>query len=184
MTFFPSYLMLILSLQVQILIFSIAVLKHCLESTAEHTWHLALFAGIMLEHYPELDVGKTLLMCLIHDIGEIYDGDISAALLSDSSQKYQGEHRAAERVFSLLPDRQKKSFMDLWQEYEDGRTPESRLVKALDKAETIIQHNIGKNPPDFDYAFNLQYGKPYFTEDALLEEIRSALDEETRRHIP
>ena len=73
--------------------------------------------------------------------------------------------------------------MDLWQEYEDGRTPESRLVKALDKAETIIQHNIGKNPPDFDYAFNLQYGKPYFTEDALLEEIRSALDEETRRHI-
>ncbi len=100
----------------------------------------------MLEHYPELDAGKTLLMCLIHDIGEIYDGDISAALLSDSSQKYQGEHRAAERVFSLLPDRQKKSFMDLWQEYEDGRTPESRLVKALDKAETIIQHNIGKIP--------------------------------------
>ena len=74
--------------------------------------------------------------------------------------------------------------MDLWQEYEDGRTPESRLVKALDKAETIIQHNIGKNPPNFDYAFNLQYGKPYFTEDALLEEIRSTLDEETRRHIP
>mgnify|MGYP000430423896 CR=1 FL=1 len=92
---------------------------------------MALFAGIMLEHYPELDAGKTLLMCLIHDIGEIYDGDISAALLSDSSQKYQGEHRAAERVFSLLPDRQKKSFMDLWQEYEDGQTPESRLVKAL-----------------------------------------------------
>ena len=103
----------------------------------------------MLEHYPELDVGKTLLMCLIHDIGEIYDGDISAALLSDSSQKYQGEHRAAERVFSLLPDRRKKSFMDLWQEYEDGRTPESRLVKALDKAETIIQHNIGKKSPEF-----------------------------------
>lgn len=63
-------------------------------------------------------------------------------------------------------------------------SPESRLVKALDKAETIIQHNIGKNPPNFDYAFNLQYGKPYFTEDALLEEIRSTLDEETRRHIP
>lgn len=73
--------------------------------------------------------------------------------------------------------------MSVWQEYEDGKTPEAKLVKALDKAETIIQHNIGKNPQDFDYDFNLQYGKPYFTEDALLEKMRSALDEETKEHL-
>lgn len=153
------------------------------ESTAEHSWHLALFAGIMLEQYPELDAGRTLLMCLLHDMGEIYEGDISAALLPDSSQKYQEEYRAVHKVFSLLPEKQREHFMSVWQEYEDGKTPEAKLVKALDKAETIIQHNIGKNPPNFDYDFNLQYGKPHFTEDALLEKMRSALDEETKGHL-
>lgn len=153
------------------------------ESTAEHSWHLALFAGILLEQYPELDAKRTLLMCLIHDMGEIYEGDISAALLPDSSKKYQEEYRAVHRVFSLLPEKQREYFTDVWQEYEDGKTPEARLVKALDKAETIIQHNIGKNPPDFDYDFNLQYGKSYFTDDALLEEMRHVLDEETKGHV-
>lgn len=152
------------------------------ESTAEHSWHLALFAAVMLEEYPGLDIRKTLLMCLLHDIGEIYEGDISAALHPNSSRKYQEEYRAASRVFSLLPEKQKEDFMAVWQEYEDGQTPEARLVKALDKAETIIQHNTGKNPPDFDYDFNLQYGKSYFTDDILLEEMRNVLDSETKAH--
>ena len=50
------------------------------ESTAEHSWRLALFAALMLGEYPELDGKRVLLMCLIHDLGELYDGDISAAL--------------------------------------------------------------------------------------------------------
>ena len=57
--------------------------------------------------------------------------------------------------------------------------PEAHLVKALDKAETILQHNQGKNPPDFDYAFNLTYGASYFKGDPRLEELRSILDAET-----
>lgn len=149
------------------------------ESTAEHSWHLALFAAVILEEYPGLDARKTLLMRLLHDIGEIYEGDISAALLPDSSRKY----RAAGRVFSLLPEKQREDFMAVWQEYEDGQTPEARLVKALDKAETIIQHNTGKNPPNFDYDFNLKYGKQYFADDALLREMRSVLDEETQAYL-
>ena len=57
--------------------------------------------------------------------------------------------------------------------------PGSTSVKALDKAETILQHNQGKNPPDFDYAFNLTYGASYFKGDPRLEELRSILDAET-----
>ena len=68
--------------------------------------------------------------------------------------------------------------------YEECRTPEARWVKALDKAETILQHNQGANPEGFDYAFNLGYGAAWFGGDALLSELRRLLDEETARHIP
>lgn len=61
----------------------------------------------------------------------------------------------------------------------DGTTPEAKFVKALDKAETIIQHNQGDNPEIFDYAFNLEYGKSYFEEDALLSALRKELDDNT-----
>ena len=71
----------------------------------------------------------------------------------------------------------------LWEEYEACRTPEARLVKALDKAETILQHNQGMNPPDFDYAFNLSYGAEYFRSDKVLQRLRSLLDIDTRRHL-
>ena len=57
------------------------------------------------------------------------------------------------------------------------------LEKALDKAETILQHNQGKNPPDFDYGFNLEYGKPYFSFHPLLKELRSLLDAQTAARI-
>ena len=56
-------------------------------------------------------------------------------------------------------------------------------VKALDKAETIIQHNQGANPAGFDYAFNLTYGSEYFDDGALLSDLRLLLDEETGRHV-
>ena len=73
------------------------------ESTAEHTWRLALFASLFQPFYPELDWPKTLLMCLIHDLGELYGGDISAAALPDENEKYREERHAVEKVFGLLP---------------------------------------------------------------------------------
>ena len=57
------------------------------------------------------------------------------------------------------------------------------LEKALDKAETILQHNQGINPPDFDYEFNLQYGASYFKEDGRMAALRARLDQETKKHI-
>ena len=53
--------------------------------------------------------------------------------------------------------------MDLWKEYNEAVSKEARLVKALDKAETIMQHNQGCNPAGFDYDFNLEYGQEYFS---------------------
>ncbi|WP_303193435.1 HD domain-containing protein [Hungatella hathewayi] len=153
------------------------------ESTAEHSWRLALFAALLLGDYPELDGKRVLFMCLIHDLGELYDGDISAALLPDEQQKHAGEQRSVERLFSFLPEKEREYFMAVWREYNENSTPEAHLVKALDKAETILQHNQGINPPDFDYEFNLQYGASYFKEDGRMAALRARLDLETKKHI-
>lgn len=153
------------------------------ESTAEHSWRLALFVGVLSDSFPRLDLSKMLLMSLIHDIGEIYEGDISAASCPDKEAKYTAECRAARSVFSILPEPQAGRMMDLWMEYNDASTPEAKLVKALDKAETIIQHNQGNNPSDFDYQFNLEYGKEYFEDDDTLKLLRSMIDEKTRQRM-
>ena len=68
------------------------------ESTAEHSWRLALFTGIISQEFPELDGKKLLMMALVHDLGEIYDGDISAALLPDPDEKYKSEAGSVSRL--------------------------------------------------------------------------------------
>ena len=74
------------------------------ESTAEHSWRLALFTGIISQEFPELDGKKLLMMALVHDLGEIYDGDISAALLPDPDEKYKSEAGSVSRLLSLLEE--------------------------------------------------------------------------------
>lgn len=153
------------------------------ESTAEHSWRLALMAAVFLEEFPQLDKYKVILMALIHDMGEIYTGDISANSVFSSKEKEEAERRDIQKVFGMLPDRHRDFYISLWEEYEKGVTPEARFVKAFDKGETILQHIQGKNPEGFDYKFNLSYGKKYFQGDEKLEEIREFLDEETKEKI-
>ena len=74
------------------------------ESTAEHSWRLALFAGLAAGRLPGLNREKVLMMSLIHDMGELYGGDISAALCPDPQEKTDEESRAVRKAFSLLPD--------------------------------------------------------------------------------
>lgn len=152
------------------------------ESTAEHSWRLTLLAGLLAPSF-EVDLSKTLMMCLVHDLGELYIGDISAASNPDEGEKHEAEERDVKKVLSLLPESQAEELFKLWGEYNENRTAEAKLVKALDKAETIIQHNQGENPPDFDYEFNLDYGKQYFSENPLLQELRKLLDHDINMHI-
>jgi putative hydrolase of HD superfamily len=78
-----------------------------------------------------------------------------------------------------LPAYLQQQIIDLWDEYEAATSPEAKLAKALDKLETIMQHNQGKNPADFDYRFNLDYGRRYTEVDPLLAAVRARLDQET-----
>ncbi|MBC8531355.1 HD domain-containing protein [Gehongia tenuis] len=152
------------------------------ESTAEHSWRLALMAGLFLHEFPALDGHKVLVMCLIHDLAELDVGDISAALRTDEKSKHEAERRALERIVRPLPEPLKREIRELWQQYNDNATGEAKLVKALDKAETILQHNQGRNPEDFDYAFNLEYGIQYF-KGPVLKELRRMIDEDTRVRV-
>jgi len=153
------------------------------ESTAEHSWRLALLAAVLTGERPELDMQQVVLMCLIHDLGEAFDGDVPAIAQTAPGVKAASELAAMERLTRLLPPEAGATIREIWEEYEACQTPEARWVKALDKAETIIQHNQGANPAGFDYAFNLTYGSEYFDDGALLSDLRLLLDEETGRHV-
>lgn len=150
------------------------------ESTAEHSWRLALFALVSMTNFPELNREQVLMLCLVHDLGELYSGDISAALNPDTGQKLAEETTAIKKMCELLPHSQANTIKALWQEYEDCETAEAQFVRALDKAETILQHNQGSNPKDFDYSFNLEYGKNLF-HDSRMQELRKLLDNKTKQ---
>lgn len=153
------------------------------ETSAEHSWRLALLGSVMLPYYPDIEPYKALTMCLVHDLAEQITGDISAADLPEKHAKSNAELKAASELFSLLPDHLSQELMGIFREYEEAATATARFVKALDKAETIIQHNQGINPPGFDYEFNLRYGAEYFDSEGAMGELRAILDRDTRARM-
>ncbi|WP_422419548.1 HD domain-containing protein [Pseudomonas sp. GZD-222] len=150
------------------------------ESTAEHSWRLCLMAIVFADQLAGLDVLKILKMCVIHDLGEAINGDIPAVSKAEFPDKSEQERNDLLLLTSALDEGLKAEILALWDDYENAQSAEAKAVKALDKLETILQHNQGKNPADFDYAFNLAYGKKYTDSDPLFEQLRSLLDEDTR----
>lgn len=148
------------------------------ESVAEHTWRLCLMALVLGTRFPGLDTARLMKICVVHDLGEAIGGDISAKL-QPAEGKAEQERADLLLLLDPLPEAVRGEITALWDEYEAARTPEARVAKALDKLETILQHNQGLNPPDFDYAFNLEYGREYADVDPVIAWIRRVLDEET-----
>lgn len=153
------------------------------ESTAEHTWRLCLLAMTFADQVPGVDVERVLKLCIIHDLGEAIGGDIPAVLQAQVPDKADRERRDLLELMRPLPAALREEFLGLWEEYEAAATREARLVKGLDKLETIIQHNQGANPPDFDYAYNLEYGSRHTSTEPLLTALRRLVDTDTRRRM-
>lgn len=151
------------------------------ESVADHTWRLCLMALVIHDRFPGVDFARLAKMCIIHDLGEAVGGDIPAPEQARVGGKAEQERRDLLDLLAPLPSHLRDEITALWDEYEAAATPEARLAKALDKLETILQHTQGMNPPEFDYRFNLGYGRRYTTGDATIEAIRHILDEETER---
>jgi len=151
------------------------------ESVAEHTWRLCLMAMLLYGGRPEIDLARLLRMCLVHDLGEALSGDVPAPEQQAGAPKAGQERADLLRLSAPLPDRLRDDIVALWDEYEAAESREARLAKGLDKLETILQHTQGRNPADFDYEFNLGYGRRYTEADPLLAALRDRLDEATRR---
>ncbi len=137
---------------------------------------LALACGPYL---PGVDLNRLLRMCMVHDLGEAYDGDISAALEPEAAKKAVSEDRAVEKLCSILKGQAAEEIKSLYREYAEGKSREAKAAKALDKIETIVQHNQGKNPDDFDYAFNLEYGRTLAEYNPFIQKLREAVDRRT-----
>lgn len=102
---------------------------------------------VILEEYPRLDSLKVIKMALLHDIGEIREGEhlLPRCVLIPGKNIWRRKEEHPGCFRSSLPQLEKE-YMDLWKEYNEAVSKEARLVKALDKAETIMQHNQGCNP--------------------------------------
>ena len=151
------------------------------ESVAEHSWRLCLMAMLLADHYPNIDPLKLIKLCIIHDLGEAVSGDIPAIHQVPGVDKSIEERKDFLSLVEPLPEKPKSELIDLWDEYDQAQTAEARLAKALDKIETVLQHTQGKNPADFDYGFNIPYGKKWTDFDPLTQQIRAIIDEDTAR---
>ncbi len=151
------------------------------ESTAEHTWRLCLMVLLFADQYPDMDTLKLLKICIIHDLGEAISGDIAAIDQVEGMDKSIEERKDLQPLIRPLPQPLQDEILMLWDEYESATSKEARLAKAFDKLETVLQHTQGKNAPDFNYGFNLAYGKQYTGHDPLTARIRSMVDQDTER---
>jgi putative hydrolase of HD superfamily len=154
------------------------------ESVAEHTWRLSLMALLLAPEFPDVDFARLVKICLVHDLGEAVGGDIPAPeqarrLAAGAGGKATDERRDLVSLLESLPARSRAEITALWDEYEAAQSPEAKLAKALDKLETILQHTQGRNPPDFDYRFNLGYGREHTASPPLIAALREVLDRAT-----
>ena len=111
------------------------------ESTASHTWRLCLMALVFEPNFPDLAIGKLLKICIIHDLGEAIGGDIPAIYQHSDDPKAGQERKDLLMLLAPLPDGIKHEIVALWDEYEAAASPEAQMAKALDKLETLLQHN-------------------------------------------
>ncbi len=126
------------------------------ENDAEHSWHLALMAIVLLEHANQsVDLLKVVKMVLIHDIVEIDAGD---TFIYDTGKKHtntSAERLAAQRIFGILPGQQAEELIAIWEEFEAGQTPEAQFARAMDRLEPLLQNSSNNggtwNEPGVNY---------------------------------
>lgn len=150
-----------------------------LESVADHTWRLCLMAVALEGDLPDIDTGRLLRMLVVHDLGEAIGGDVPAP--EQTSDKTETERVDMAGLAALLPEAAGARLMALWDEYAAARTPEARLAKGLDRIETLLHHVQGSNGPDFDHAYNLEYGRDRTDAHPLTRALRDPIDADVAR---
>ena len=154
--------------------------RHCTtskgrtESVAEHSWRISLMAMLLRHEFPEVNIDKVVDMCLIHDLGECFTGDIPTFIKTDSDRAVEDD-LLAEWVKSL-PKELSEDISYLYKEMEEQRTPEAKLYKSLDKLEALIQHN--ESPLDTWSENEFELNKTYAFDTVSYSEWLTGLRDE------
>ena len=155
------------------------------ESVADHSWRLALMA-MLLENEPEfsdIDMSKIIRMCLIHDLGEAFTGDIPA--FEKTEQEEAREDELYQEWVNSFPENGREEWMQLLGEYKEQKTKEATITKALDKLEAVISHNESDIHTWLPLEYDLQktYGKENMDASPYFLELRQLVDEWTDKKI-
>ena len=153
------------------------------ESVAEHSWRLALMAYLLRDEFPALDMDKVVRMCLIHDLGECFTGDIPSFLKTGADAAREDSLLA--RWVSSLPVPYCTDMAALYAEMDALETPEAKLYKSIDKLEAVIQHNespISTWEPH-EYELNRTYATDIVQFSSYLKELRAEILKDTNDKI-
>ena len=163
--------------------------RHCYtsggrhESVAEHSWMMTLMAFLMKEEFPEADMDKVIRMCLIHDLGEAFTGDIP--VFNKTAADEEREENLLYNWVRSLPKEKADEMMALYQEMEERQTLEAKIYKAIDGLEAVIQHNfsdISTWLPN-EYTLNQTYARERVGFSAFLTELREEMRKDTLQKI-
>lgn len=153
------------------------------ESVAEHSWRAALMAMLLEGEFPGADMNRVIRMCLIHDLGEAFTGDIPTFLKNGGDEQREGT--LLHGWVQTLPEETRRTFSDLLSEMEAMQTQEAKLCKAIDKLEAVIQHNeshISTWLP-LEYDLQLRYGRENVAFSPYLQGLKAFIDQWTRQKI-
>lgn len=155
------------------------------ESVADHSWRAALMAYFMADEFPGADMNRVIKMCLIHDLGEAFTGDIPVFMKSKEDEIK--EESLLDAWVDSLPEPLSGEMRDLYREMDARETPEARIYKAIDSLEAVIQHNESDisswTPQEYDLNRTYAYDRVAFSEylKRLRAEIRRDTDEKIAR---
>ena len=163
--------------------------RHCYtssgrhESVAEHSWRIALMAMLIAPEFPEADMNKVIRMCLIHDLGEAFTGDIPTFWKTGADT--EREDALFDSWVQTLPEETKAEFTALLAEMNALETLEAKIYKALDKMEAVIQHDESDLSTwlPLEYDLQLRYGAENVQFSPWFRELKAEIDDWTRRKI-
>ena len=153
------------------------------ESVAEHSWRLALMAFFLRDEFPETDMDKVMRMCLIHDLGEAFTGDIPTFDKTEAHE--ETEEQLLNSWVHSLPEPYRSEMTALYREMAERKTLEARLYKAIDSLEAVIQHNISDLSTWIpgEYELNKTYGEDKVEFSAYLKTLREEIRWDTLKKI-
>lgn len=125
------------------------------ENDAEHAWHMAMMIYLLKEYANEdIDLAKTMMMALIHDIVEIDAGDTYAYDTKALETQKEREQKASERIFGLLPEDQAKEMRALFEEFEKNQTPEAKFAHAIDNFQPLLLNDLNGGKDWLEHGVN------------------------------